>query len=52
MTQYSGPNHKPCPGKKFKARKFLEQTYMVEQIREGFIEKEVKKICHKNSQEQ
>lgn len=36
----------PCST--FKSRSFLQQTYMVENIREGFIEKEVKKICHKD----
>ena len=38
---------KPCDNKKgFRSKNFLEQTYMVEDIRETFIEKEVKKICN------
>jgi len=29
----------------FRARKFLEQTYMIEDMREEFIQKELEKIC-------
>jgi hypothetical protein len=42
---YLGANGNPC--NKFNAKEFLKQTYMLEGIREDYLEKEINKMCAK-----
>lgn len=45
MTYLDATNSSPC--NTFKAKQFLEQTYLLEGIREDYLEKEIQKICAK-----